>query len=283
LQSQQNKNFPNIWEATQFYFHITMDIFKLLSRSTKQKNKISASSDVDSKKLPSAGNPTNPQLYHDAIPEIKGKKRKRVTVKDDIEVVAHEDEEEVNFFAPSSVALRTTGNTPTATEPQQQPESDAPERLDEEECRQILRSHRLKLTILHGTEGDTKKVKKSKKATASKKDSFRNINRQIFPQPLMAFRDLKISYGIEGRMSQNLFDQGYKIPTEVQMASLPLLLRPEIALEGEFGTNQGVNLLAIAPTGSGKTLAFMIPIVDKIIQRRRRTQDKVHNLEAVFL
>lgn len=91
-------------------------------------------------------------------------------------------------------------------------------------------------------------------------------------------------------MAQNLADQGYKIPTEVQMASLPLLLKPSIALIetakelGLAGEDANVNLLSIAPTGSGKTLAFLIPAVNAIVQRRRHKEDKEeHELEAIIV
>lgn len=264
-----------------------MDIFKLLSRSTKQKNKASANSDVTSQKLPSAGNSTNPQLYHDGVPEARGKKRKRVAGREETKVVADPDGEEVNFFAPRKLAPKANEvNSLHPTElqlRQHEPESTTPERLDEEECRQILRSHRLKLTLLQTKKEGVRETKRSKKIKASKKTSPKDIHKQIYPQPLMAFGDLKNNYGIEGRMSQNLFEQGYKIPTEVQMASLPILLRPAIALEDEFEGDQSVDLLAVAPTGSGKTLAFLIPVVDKIIQRRRITRDKAHKLEAVII
>jgi ATP-dependent RNA helicase DDX52/ROK1 len=89
-------------------------------------------------------------------------------------------------------------------------------------------------------------------------------------------------------MAENLANQGYKIPTEVQMGSLPLLLQLGTALGSSAqelaGYEDGVDLLAVAPTGSGKTLAFLIPAVNKIIQRRRLIKDKSdHSFEAIIV
>jgi ATP-dependent RNA helicase DDX52/ROK1 len=117
---------------------------------------------------------------------------------------------------------------------------------------------------------ESKEVEENKPATKPKsKDEYT----QVYPQPLMAFSELRDIYGISGRMATNLKEQGYKIPTEVQMGSLPLLLRPAFALgtskaEG-IGEPERRGSIAVAPTGSGKTLAFLIPLVNQIMQRRR--------------
>ncbi|KAK0124137.1 RNA-dependent ATPase rok1 [Cadophora gregata] len=254
-----------------------MDILKLLSRSTKPTNRPGATKDA-SAKLPSAGISSNPQLYHDAIPDSRGKKRKRGGEKVEEQTVNDEDDN-VDFFAPKNTApivkkVAPAENVTTIAEPKL---------LDQDECRQILKSHRLKITLLTYGKTPEKKIKKSKKTKESKKSSKEDF-KQVYPQPLIAFGDLRSTYGISGRMADNLVQQGYKIPTEVQMGSLPLLLRPEVALrESELGASE-VDLLAVAPTGSGKTLAFLIPIVDKIIQRRREKEDKgEHNLEAIVV
>jgi len=254
-----------------------MDILKLLSRSTKPTNKSGAAKDA-SAKLPSAGTSVNPQLYHDAIPDSRGKKRKRGGEKVEEQTVNEEDES-VDFFAPKKTAPKAKKAAPA----ENAKKSDEVNLLDQDECRQILKSHRLKVTLLPSGKAPEKKIKKSKKSKVSTKPA-KEESKQLYPQPLVAFGDLRSTYGISGRMADNLVQQGYKIPTEVQMGSLPLLLRPEIALgESELGESE-VDLLAVAPTGSGKTLAFLIPIVNKIIQRRREKEDKSeHNLEAVVV
>ncbi|KAH7389165.1 P-loop containing nucleoside triphosphate hydrolase protein [Cadophora sp. MPI-SDFR-AT-0126] len=254
-----------------------MDILKLLSRSTKPTNKPGTAKDV-SAKLPSAGISANPQLYHDAIPDSRGKKRKRSGERIE-EQIANEEDEDVDFFAPKKIAPKVTK---TAL-PEDATKTAEANLLDQDECRQILKSHRLKVTLLPSGKTPEKKIKKSRKAKDSQKTTKEEF-KQLYPQPLVTFGDLRSTYGISGRMAENLAVQGYKIPTEVQMGSLPLLLRPKIALEDSDLGNSDVDLLAVAPTGSGKTLAFLIPIVDKIIQRRREKEDKgEHNLEAIVV
>lgn len=265
-----------------------MDILKLLSRSTNQKKK-SPGKDALPLKLPSSGNTANPQLYHDAIPESRGKKRKRgdALVAEDVQ---GQDKEEIDFFAPkvtkSNSQKHSSRDAAQAAQPSKTSKS-PPQLLDEDECRQILRSHRLKVTLLPTNREREKKIKKSKKSP--KNSGTKKVGlRPLYPQPLQTFGALLNTYGISGRMGENLAQQGYKVPTEVQMGSLPLLLHPETALSasteelGLFGGN--VNLLAVAPTGSGKTLAFLIPIVNDIVQRRRTSEDKkAHELEAIVV
>ncbi|KAF8847460.1 P-loop containing nucleoside triphosphate hydrolase protein [Acephala macrosclerotiorum] len=265
-----------------------MDILKLLSRSTKQTTR--TNKDASSTKLPSAGASANPQLFHDAVPQARGKKRKRGGEAEQTQAHDEEEDESIDFFetkAPVPKAKKALAPKKTTERPASKTENVATKLLDEAECRQLLRSHRLKVTLLPSGKPD-KVVKKSKKKKAiepTKKEEYK----QVYSQPLVAFNDLRSTYGISGRMAENLVEQGYKIPTEVQMGSLPLLLRPKIALgdaieEAEdFDGEAHVDLLAVAPTGSGKTLAFLIPVVDKIIQRRRTSQDKEHILEAIVV
>ena len=267
-----------------------MDILKLLSRSTSQKNKASSGNDRAAVKLPSAGNSANPQLYHDAIPESRGQKRKRGA--DQVEEQGQRQvEDEIDFFAPKAAKTKSKKSAPSNEAAQApKPSKQAPipaTPLDEEECRQILRSHRLKVTLLPTSKEKDRKVKKSKKSS-KKPEIKKDGSKSLYPQPLQTFGELRTTYGIAGRMGENLAQQGYKIPTEVQMGSLPLLLHPETAM-GASGeqlkiSDGEVNLLAVAPTGSGKTLAFLIPIVNDIVQQRRTSKDKkAHELEAIVI
>jgi ATP-dependent RNA helicase DDX52/ROK1 len=268
-----------------------MDILKLLSRSTKFSNKSLGAKNNAPEKLPSAGTSANPQLYHDAIPEYRGTKRKRGTGNRE-GGAGEEKEESIDFFAPKNSAPKSKkievnpSAIPVATKDIDT--NTISGLLDDGECRRILKSHRLKVTLLPGPKIPEKKVKSSKKTKgiqkAAKKDDFT----QVFPQPMLAFSDLRTIYGISGRMAENLEQQGYKIPTEVQMGSLPMLLQPGRALGSSAAELQDtednihINLLAVAPTGSGKTLAFLIPIVNQITQRRRKSKE-AHNLEAIVV
>jgi ATP-dependent RNA helicase DDX52/ROK1 len=281
-----------------------MDIFKLLSRATKSTGKSSATGSQTSK-LPSAGSTPNPQLYHDPIPASRGQKRKRNDTSED-ERTSSPVDEDFNFFAPeadrkSSAKRQAVEEEDGASEQEaagkdQLRAQQSTKVLDESECRQILRSHRLKVTLLPSQ--GLQKASSSKRKRASKKQKAEDDARskgleepkQLYPQPLLAFGELQSTYGISRRLRENLAREGYMIPTEVQMGSLPLLLRPAIALRaftedmGTLPSGAAINLLAVAPTGSGKTLAFLIPAVNSMIQRRRECDsNKRHCLEAIVI
>ena len=281
-----------------------MDIFKLLSRATKLTGK-SSHIGVQTSKLPSAGSTSNPQLYHDPIPEPRGQKRKRNNAPQNDRAPSPVDEE-FNFFAPkadrkSSAERQAVEDDDEASEQEQagkeQPGAQQSTKvLDENECRQILRSHRLKVTSLpsRGLQKATlekrKKPSKKQKAQDDTRSKAKEEPKQLYPQPLLDFGELQSTYGISRRLRENLAREGYKIPTEVQMGSLPLLLQPDIALRAStddtdtLRNGAAINLLAVAPTGSGKTLAFLIPVVNSMIQRRRESKSgESHRLEAVVI
>ncbi|KAJ4862877.1 DEAD/DEAH box helicase domain-containing protein [Trichoderma breve] len=255
-----------------------MDILKVLSRGTKKSAKSSLSGGSAVGKLPSSGTKTNPQLYHD---EVRGHKRKR-----DVEEPENKIPEvlpEVDFFAPKDVSESKPAKAESKKSKRAaSPVVEAAKLLSADECRQLLRSHRLKVTLLYKRE-EQHKVKKSKKKKAVvevKKDK----KPQLAPQPLESFGQLRSTYNLSRRVAENLSYQGYKIPTEVQMGSMPLLIRPDVALSEEQGLENGVDLLAVAPTGSGKTISFLVPTINNIM--RRRAQDKlhgIHELEAIVI
>lgn len=267
-----------------------MDILKLLSRSTKQTNKSTQGHNKSNAPLPSSGVNANPQLYHDAVPGARGTKRKRAGA--DPDDGKKDDDGDIDFFAQKTAAPKSKAAKNAASDspvskpqpPQEVPSSASP--LDEDECRQVLKSHRVKVTILPSPKIPEQKVKKSKKAKVVAEVDTKPEFKQIFPQPLEAYSDLGSTYGIHGRLRDNLEEQGYKIPTEVQMGSLPLLLNPGIALANtpDEVSSDEIDLLAVAPTGSGKTLAFLIPVANQILQRRRTREDRSeHILEAVIV
>lgn len=266
-----------------------MDIAKLLSRTVRQ-NK--PSNGKGASKLPSAGTVANPQLYHDPTPVSRGTKRKRGAERQEKESTQRGEEDDLNFFAAKSAKLKPDQKLPDKIAPESSKRasneiSNIAETIELEACRDTLRSHRLKITLLPSGEAPVKKVKKSKKKPKISKKASGMKAKELYPRPLLSFAELRTVYGISGRLNENLADQGYKIPTEVQMGSLPLLLQPGTALGTDFqlmDVASGVDLLAVAPTGSGKTLAFLIPIVNGILQRRRRSDDKgVHDLEAIVV
>src|ERR1700678_2851419 len=97
-----------------------MDILKILSRSTKHVNKSAGGKDTSSVKVPSAGTSSNPQLYNDAIPESRGKKRKRRAEQNEEDAPGDKDET-IDFFAtkvapPKSKTPRSADQRPQASE-----------------------------------------------------------------------------------------------------------------------------------------------------------------------
>ncbi|KAJ4290768.1 RNA-dependent ATPase rok1 [Collariella sp. IMI 366227] len=277
-----------------------MDIFKVLSRGIKANPKNKAQAASATSQLPSAGALPHPQLYHDPVSGgSRGKKRKRRQhgQNNEVEVQDDDDMSDVDYFAPKKPA---TEAAPTEDE-DAAPKKRKIKLLDEDECRQILRSHRLKFTILselqhpeakeqeaeQPSKKKSKKDKKDKKEGKEKKDEHK---KQIFPQPLTSFAELRNTYDISQQLAANISAQGFRVPTEVQMASLPLLLRPATALKkSESGdvlnVENGADFLAVAPTGSGKTITFLIPAIDGVLRRRaeegRDRED--HRLEAIVV
>lgn len=254
--------------------------------------------------MPSAGAHTNPQLFHDAVgpsSNSNSKKRKRggskvaQEEKQDAAGEASDEEESdtsaLDFFAPrdGAKAAEASSTKKESKKQHKKSQSSAPSKtvtlLDEDECRRILRSHRLKLTLLtdkkaaKAAEEEEKKKKKKKSSKKSKKAEEvkdKDDKVQVFPQPLTAFSQLRHTYGISPRLADNLDRLLYRIPTEVQMGSLPLLLDPELALRHAttlppgtgVGKEAGVDFMAVAPTGSGKTLSFLIPSINSVLKRR---------------
>ncbi|KAK4231216.1 putative ATP-dependent RNA helicase [Podospora fimiseda] len=296
-----------------------MDILKVLSRGIKPAAKAQgAQSGATTAALPSSGALPHPQLFHDPVASSttsRGKKRKRRKAQQEGEVdqpQGEEDEElsDVDFFAPPKTKNQKTEaqeNVSTNTTKEEK-KKHKKKLLDEEECRQIFKSHRLKFTVLHGQrdqvaepEEEGKKKKTSKKDKDQKEEENRkkqNHQLQLFPQPLTAFGQLKYDYGISPIVSRNITREGFRVPTEVQMGSLPLLLQPVTALKKAQGIDgldleKGVDFLAVAPTGSGKTITFLIPVIEDIIKRRQKRkkdtedgaeeQEQEHVLEAIVV
>ncbi|EGR47194.1 uncharacterized protein TRIREDRAFT_49770, partial [Trichoderma reesei QM6a] len=270
-----------------------MDILKVLSRGTKKSAKSSLAGGSAVGKLPSSGTKPNPQLFHD---EVRGHKRKRDAHESESNKIP-EELPEVDFFAPKDAAAEAKPTKADASNKNKgkreaSPAAEAARLLSPEECRQLLRSHRLKVTLLYKREEEQNKVKKSKKqkkaaaaaavVVEAKKDHKKPP--QLTPQPLESFGQLRSTYNLSRRVAENLAYQGYRVPTEVQMGSMPLLIRPDLALKGEEGLERGVDLLAVAPTGSGKTISFLVPTINNIM--RRRAEEKlhgIHELEAIVI
>lgn len=278
-----------------------MDAFRLLTRSTKLKSAPTPTSDPAAR-LPSTGKAANPQLFRTAQgakleSESHGKKRKRVPATDDNDDV---DAADLDFFNSNkrSAPVSTGASTTTKDDEDEQSDggdgSDEEDAMDEVQRRTILNSHKIKVTDLRDLDEiqpapapakeSKKKKKKQKKEEApalSKKEQKRA--RRMFPQPLVSFGELRTRYKISRRLAENVAEQGFTMPTEVQLGSLPLLLGdPEVSKDSTNEKDSEPDLLVVAPTGSGKTLSFLIPVINKIV-RHHHTQTEDHGILSVVV
>ncbi|KAF1971644.1 P-loop containing nucleoside triphosphate hydrolase protein [Bimuria novae-zelandiae CBS 107.79] len=279
-----------------------MNVFKLLSRSSK------VAQSAPAQKLPSAGAVANPQLFgHDEpiapSPETK-KSKKRKRGKDTEEATAPLPADLDFFSAPSTKedAGPKTQAPETKRKRASQPQDDAQsngvheeqhdESYDEDESKRILRSHKLKVTVLEDfapkeEEAQPEKKKKKRKKEKKEKEKKKEAKKQLFPQPLTSFAQLRSRYVISRRLAENLKEQAYTLPTEVQLGALPLLLKSrKVDREGHnvhqataddmSGAQYGgdVDLLSVAPTGSGKTIAFLIPIIDALLSEKATNSEE---------
>lgn len=121
---------------------------------------------------------------------------------------------------------------------------------------------------------------------------------QLFPQSLASFSHLPYFLDAAPRLWQNIQAQGYDLPTEVQLSTIPLQMNlpraminalpsPSQSAESSalssssasssspslpslLSTAPFADLLTVAPTGSGKTLAFLIPAIQSALLHRRK-------------
>ena len=91
----------------------------------------------------------------------------------------------------------------------------------------------------------------------------------------LRFAGLESQYSLNSALARNLATQGFGETTDVQTASLPLLL----------GDNKlSVDLITVAPTGSGKTLGFLVPLIHKIaLDHRSEGSETGRHTRAVIL
>lgn len=153
-----------------------------------------------------------------------------------------------------------------------------------EDCKSILHKHKLKATWINPStpqkkERRKKSEKKNKKAKVEKSEKT-----PVFPQPVQSFSELRSKFGISGKLATNIDNQGYTLPTEVQLAALPLLLeQPAKFMNWESHDSSQIDLLTVAPTGSGKTMAFMIPTLHRISKARQGIEGGLKTTSAIIL
>ncbi|KAK2841548.1 RNA-dependent ATPase rok1 [Arthroderma sp. PD_2] len=281
-----------------------MDAFKLLTRSTKLKPSAANAKRSAANRLPSTGDASTPQLFptrgrhsreKQSDDNIRGKKRKRGS-KDGGDAATTDSG--LNFFTGLSsvpeVASKIPEDEDAGADRDDDEDNDSarltaqPSSLPEAERKVILKSHKIKVTDLRtpkpnsddteGTKKKSKKRKREKEPVAALTKKQRKALQALYPDPLVSFDLLQSKYKISRRVVENIRNQGYTVPTEVQLGCLPMLLGSpsESAENGNKNDSKQPNeesepdLLTIAPTGSGKTLAFMIPLINKIMKHRHQ-------------
>jgi ATP-dependent RNA helicase DDX52/ROK1 len=289
-----------------------MNVFKLLSRNSN----VAQSSPAQ--KLPSSGAVANPQLFgqHEDVQPAHSasKSRKRKRGQNGADTAAETPTSlpvdlpaDLDFFGGTGKAyINGEGNEVSRgkrkrnekkenhNEPIENDVEDIEEQepYDADECKRLLRVHKLKIAVLEDfvpreeeSRKDKKKVKKRKKEKETTKEKKKDTTKQLYPQPLTSFAQLRTRYGISRRLAENVQEQGYKLPTEVQLGALPLLLAKKgrkvqngtsedgkSSLGAEYGGD--IDLLTVAPTGSGKTIAFLIPIINALLADNKTIDGK---------
>ncbi|KAF2204023.1 DEAD-domain-containing protein [Delitschia confertaspora ATCC 74209] len=85
----------------------------------------------------------------------------------------------------------------------------------------------------------------------------RKLNQNDIPEVVSAPETTFSNLGLDGRILRSIRDQKWTSPTGVQAKAIPF------ALEGK-------DILARSGTGTGKTAAYLLPILQKTLQRKQR-------------
>ena len=283
-----------------------MDAFKLLCKSTNLRKPNQKKTDTN---VPSSGKNNNPQIFgKDSLSSdeidvsagvVSNRKRKRKHASPMQEDTLHD----INFFdginanGSSKMEHFQDRDKHKSEEHFGHNETDTIakvniSRMSEEERRKILKSHKIKVVKLENADHEDRHMRQRnrKKITVNHAEPVTHTSKiPIFPQPLMSFAEMEPRFGIDKRLESNLAKQAYSIPTEVQLAGIPLLLpekhidisKANEALNFPLGLDS-IDLLTVAPTGSGKTLAFLIPLIQSLL-RDRKSVSHMQGARAVIL
>ena len=292
-----------------------MDTFKLLTRSSNIQKSGPASKKIKGPHIPSAGIASlkshlgeNGDFSNNHERQgHRGMKRKRSELQ---EHGGDNVPKQLDFFSSEARVAVSLGSANTkygyASKEEQsgiQKATDTREqapKLGEDECRQILKKHNVKVTILgENSETQASHECQSTKKKADKHGRKKDTHTQVWPQPLTSFQQLRSKYGVSRRLAANLEAQRYKMPTDVQLGSLPLLLGSDEdrGLGSENASQRKckkhsraeVDLLTVAPTGSGKTLGFMIHLLQELLKERQAKMQghgeagSAHQVQALII
>lgn len=265
-----------------------MDVLKLLSRSTKRKRRHEEQGkiEVNAPRANSGSAQGLPTRRQSQVDVDKGKR--------DVN----------NVGRPKSVKKRKKlADRETNPSDALQFDQASTSSLGVEDCKRILREHKLKLvktwalnlrSSLTEEDNHAESVPWKKRKRGLQGPGFLDSipeGTNLYPQPLQHFSQLQTVYDISPVLLRNLEQQHYRVPTEVQAGSLPILLDASKSLQlAQQSNNREVNgknldqfreplhrfqthLLCVAPTGSGKTLAFLIPTISAILEQRKNEEN----------
>ncbi|KAM0806354.1 P-loop containing nucleoside triphosphate hydrolase protein [Usnea florida] len=265
-----------------------MEMFKLLTRSSKIQKSNTGYKHSSSHHIPSNGIPDHlPQDFKndDIFPSIKKARSRGIKRKRNGWEEKHDDgiteqlDPSKKVISSISLEHQTTDNQDGAGDKllnvnATQSTNVVNPDLDWGERWRTLKKHKLKVTIL-GHISWPQNDHHNKKMRLDTAALGKIAHPQISPQPLTSFTQLRSKYGISKRLAANLDAQGYREPTEVQMGSLPLLLGTDEdrGLNARWNKKSELDLLTIAPTGSGKTLAFMIHVLHGLLANRQAERE----------
>ena len=276
-----------------------MDPFKLLSRSTKLSRNNQHKQNINT---PSSGQNAQPQLFSERpdsshVGQQSSRKRKRGH--DGGSLAPAADTDTIQFF--KGVASQNDGANKHVAQGAAAREDPAPGGLNVNDKtgemladlatmpladrQTVLKQHKLKITWLNPPISSKKERRKANKAN-------RNASKGrclLFPTPLQSFDRLGPGLSVSTRLIANVMDQGFTMPTEVQLAALPLLLAepstylPDFKKREDEAVRPRIDLLTVAPTGSGKTLAYMLPLLHNIQLQKERQSSGNRHTSAIIL
>ncbi|KAF7511011.1 hypothetical protein GJ744_005557 [Endocarpon pusillum] len=260
-----------------------MEAFKLLSRSTNLKPAQTSRRERRIVHVPSEGQ-THASVDEENVvastASVAGRKRKRDAFPgagDPDEAVTSNG---VDSYKSSSngagKANETSGHDMLSQGRPTAGDTRAPQPLSSDECRSIFKFHKIKIAALTGALNIDDSRRPSSKGGASVKMLGQKRKKKassLYTHPLTSFALLPTLYKVSRTLLNNLREQGYTTPTEVQLATIPVLLDPVAAGLCLPPDCPHIDLLTVAPTGSGKTLAFLIPLINHFIHDHHRNTE----------
>lgn len=101
------------------------------------------------------------------------------------------------------------------------------------------------------------KITTQEQANSLRKSYQGKVLGQDVPLPIGSFQDMITRFSFDKRLLNNLIENHFTEPTPIQSECLPLALNNR-------------DIIACAPTGSGKTLAFLVPLIQQVIDGKKR-------------